>query len=128
MRKSKRQEGVKKGVMEGEEGISHTHTHTHQKEGFQLTQTYRLGGLITWDILAHQRADLTDEEREQFKKFDVDVPKLDFKPDYLFGMGCPVAGLLVSRNQDPRLYHPDSDVIFENIYHPFDPLVSVNIA
>ena len=59
---------------------------------------------------------------EQFTKFDVNVPKLDFKVDYLFGMGCPLAGLLIARNQDPRYYHPDYTTVFENIYHPMDPL------
>ncbi|KAI9252925.1 DDHD domain-containing protein [Phascolomyces articulosus] len=83
---------------------------------------YSLGGLITWDILSHQRQDLTTQEMEQLTKFDVKVPKLDFKPDYLFGMGCPLAGLLIARNQDPRYYHPDYSTVFENIYHPMDPL------
>ncbi|KAI8149267.1 DDHD domain-containing protein [Fennellomyces sp. T-0311] len=83
---------------------------------------YSLGGLITWDILSHQRENLTTQEMDQLGKFDITVPKLDFKPDFLFGMGCPVAGLLVARNQDPRLYHPDYNTVFENIYHPMDPL------
>ncbi|KAI7848605.1 DDHD domain-containing protein [Circinella umbellata] len=83
---------------------------------------YSLGGLITWDILSHQRQDLTTQEIEQFTKFDIHVPKLDFKVDYLFGMGCPLAGLLIARNQDPRYYHPDYNTVFENIYHPMDPL------
>lgn len=83
---------------------------------------YSLGGLISWDMLSHQR-DVSDPvEMEHQRRFDVQVPRLDFMPDYLFGMGCPVAGLLVARNQDPRHYHPDDSVVFENIYHPYDPL------
>jgi hypothetical protein len=84
----------------------------------------RLGGLITWDILAHQRPIETAEEQGQLDKLDLHVPRLDFKPQFLFGVGCPLGGFLNIRNQDPRLYHPDSSTIFENIYHPCDPLVS----
>ncbi|CDS02858.1 hypothetical protein LRAMOSA00261 [Lichtheimia ramosa] len=83
---------------------------------------YSLGGLISWDMLAHQRTVIDPVELEHQSRFDVKVPRLDFMPDYLFGMGCPVAGLLVARNQDPRHYHPDDSVVFENIYHPYDPL------
>ncbi|KAI7879794.1 hypothetical protein K492DRAFT_195655 [Lichtheimia hyalospora FSU 10163] len=83
---------------------------------------YSLGGLISWDMLSHQRVLSDPVEIEHQNRFDVQVPRLDFMPDYLFGMGCPVAGLLVARNQDPRHYHPDDSVVFENIYHPYDPL------
>ncbi|SAM01403.1 hypothetical protein [Absidia glauca] len=83
---------------------------------------YSLGGLITWDILAHQRPIETAEEQGQLDKLDLHVPRLDFKPQFLFGVGCPLGGFLNIRNQDPRLYHPDSSTIFENIYHPCDPL------
>ncbi|KAI9319635.1 DDHD domain-containing protein [Dichotomocladium elegans] len=82
---------------------------------------YSLGGLITWDLLAHQRANLTPIEAEHKNRFNVKVPRLNFIPDYLFGMGCPVAGLLVARNQDPRYYRPHDSIVFENIYHPYDP-------
>ncbi|KAI8336085.1 DDHD domain-containing protein [Chlamydoabsidia padenii] len=83
---------------------------------------YSLGGLITWDILAHQRPVLTVEEQAQLNKLNLNVPRLDFKPQFLFGVGCPLGGFLNIRNQDPKLYHPDSSTIFENIYHPYDPL------
>ncbi|KAI9490325.1 DDHD domain-containing protein [Zychaea mexicana] len=82
----------------------------------------QLGGLISWDILSHQRQDLTPQEMEQLGKYDVNFPKLDFQPDFLFGMGCPMAGLLVARDQDPRYYHPDYRTVYENIFHPMDPL------
>ncbi|CAO3599289.1 unnamed protein product [Absidia cylindrospora] len=83
---------------------------------------YSLGGLITWDILSHQRTIKTMEEQAQLSKLDLNVPHLDFKPQFLFGVGCPLAAFLNIRNQDPKLYHPDDSTIFENIYHPCDPL------
>ncbi|KAI8337684.1 DDHD domain-containing protein [Chlamydoabsidia padenii] len=83
---------------------------------------YSLGGLITWDILAHQRTVETVEEQDQLDKLNLVVPRLEFKPHFLFGVGCPLGGFLNIRNQDPKLYHPDNSTIFENIYHPCDPL------
>ncbi|ORZ18436.1 DDHD domain-domain-containing protein [Absidia repens] len=83
---------------------------------------YSLGGLITWDILAHQRSIDSLEEQAQLDKMGLDVPRLDFKPQFLFGVGCPLGAFLNIRNQNPKLYHPDSSTIFENIYHPCDPL------
>ncbi|KAI8075316.1 DDHD domain-containing protein [Gongronella butleri] len=83
---------------------------------------YSLGGLISWDILSHQRALHTKEERAQVEKLNLNVPRLVFQPQFLFGVGCPLGALLNIRNQDPKLYHPDSSIIFENIYHPCDPL------
>ncbi|KAI8082725.1 DDHD domain-containing protein [Halteromyces radiatus] len=79
-------------------------------------------GLITWDILAHQRSITTMEEQAQLDKLDLNVPHLDFKPQFLFGVGCPLGAFLNIRNQDPKLYCPDSSTVFENIYHPCDPL------
>ncbi|ORZ18189.1 DDHD domain-domain-containing protein [Absidia repens] len=83
---------------------------------------YSLGGIITWDILSHQRTIETMEEQAQLNKLDLRVPHLDFKPQFLFGVGCPLGAFLNIRNQDPKLYHPDDSTIFENIYHPCDPL------
>ncbi|KAI9299951.1 DDHD domain-containing protein [Cunninghamella echinulata] len=83
---------------------------------------YSLGGLITWDILSHQRPLNTLEEINQRDKLGINVPQLDFKPQFLFGVGCPLGAFLNIRNQDPKLYHPDESTIFENIYHPCDPL------
>ncbi|CAO3598789.1 unnamed protein product [Absidia cylindrospora] len=83
---------------------------------------YSLGGLITWDILAHQRSMDSLEEQAQLDKMGLDVPQLHFKPQFLFGVGCPLGAFLNIRNQNPKLYHPDSSTIFENIYHPCDPL------
>ncbi|KAG0169641.1 hypothetical protein DFQ28_009016 [Apophysomyces sp. BC1034] len=83
---------------------------------------YSLGGLITWDILSNQRQPTTPEEAAAMRKLEFQCPKLDFKPDYFFGIGSPLGALLTVRNQDPKHYHPHPDVIFENIFHPFDPL------
>ncbi|KAI9480995.1 MAG: DDHD domain-containing protein [Benjaminiella poitrasii] len=82
---------------------------------------YSLGGIITWDILANQpRPDLPATTTHS--KLDFDFPLLHFKPDYFFGLGCPLSAFLTVRNQDPKLYRPDPSIIFENIFHPFDPL------
>ncbi|KAI9262043.1 DDHD domain-containing protein [Sporodiniella umbellata] len=83
---------------------------------------YSLGGIISWDILCHQRDSLTKEEQAQYNKLDISYTKLAFKPDYLFGLGSPIGAILTFRGQDPKLYHPDPTIQFENIFHPFDPL------
>ncbi|RCI02114.1 hypothetical protein CU098_002103, partial [Rhizopus stolonifer] len=83
---------------------------------------YSLGGIITWDILSHQREPTTPEETAMYNKLDVKFSKLDFKPNFFFGLGSPVGAVLTFRGQDPRYYHPDFDITFENIFHPFDPL------
>ncbi|KAI7854508.1 hypothetical protein BDC45DRAFT_127984 [Circinella umbellata] len=83
---------------------------------------YSLGGIITYDILSHQRQPETPEEESEYRKIDVKYSKLDFKPDYFFGFGSPLAAMLTIRNQTPQLYHPDHDIVFENVFHPFDPL------
>jgi hypothetical protein len=83
---------------------------------------HRLGGIITWDILSHQREPANDLEKAEYAKLDVIYPKLDFKPDYFFGLGSPVGAILIFRNQNPKYYRPDDTIVFENIFHPFDPL------
>ncbi|KAL9556384.1 hypothetical protein PS6_002371 [Mucor atramentarius] len=84
---------------------------------------YSLGGIITWDILSNQlRPNITKKEIQQHSKLDLDFPALHFKPDYLFNLGSPLSAFLTVRNQDPKLYHPDPSIVFENIFHPFDPL------
>ncbi|KAI8889129.1 hypothetical protein K501DRAFT_239483 [Backusella circina FSU 941] len=82
---------------------------------------YSLGGLITWDILAHQKTPNEDEVSD-YQKLDVDFPKLEFKPHYFFGLGSPIGAVLTFRGQSPTLYRPEPDIHFENIFHPFDPL------
>ncbi|KAI8885137.1 hypothetical protein K501DRAFT_180579 [Backusella circina FSU 941] len=62
--------------------------------------------IITWDILSTQK----------------DTPTLDFKPDFLFTLGSPLSAFLTVRNQSPETYHPDESIVFENIFHPYDPL------
>ncbi|KAI9249555.1 DDHD domain-containing protein [Sporodiniella umbellata] len=83
---------------------------------------YSLGGVITWDILSHQRSLVNEKEKEMYQKVDFGCPKLLFKPDYFFGLGSPISAVLTIRSQDPRWYHPEHSIQFENIYHPFDPL------
>ncbi|KAF7729036.1 hypothetical protein EC973_005067 [Apophysomyces ossiformis] len=83
---------------------------------------YSLGGLITWDILSNQHQPTSAEEVAQRQKLEFQCPKLDFQPDYFFGIGSPLGALLTVRNQNPQYYHPHPGVIFENIFHPFDPL------
>lgn len=83
----------------------------------------RLGGIITWDILSNQHLGV---DGRSHSKLDLHFPKLDFKPDYLFTLGSPLSAFLTVRNQDPKVYHPDPSIVFENIFHPFDPLVRVN--
>lgn len=82
---------------------------------------YSLGGIIVWDILSHQR-DPQDHETAMYDKMDIKFTKLDFKPNYFFGLGSPVGAVLTFRGQDPKVYHPDFDIQFENVFHPFDPL------
>ncbi|KAI8355658.1 DDHD domain-containing protein, partial [Blakeslea trispora] len=74
-----------------------------------------MGGIITWDILCHQI-------RQPHSKIDLEFPKLVFKPDYLFTLGSPLSAFLTVRNQDPKLYRPDPSIVFDNIFHPYDPL------
>ncbi|ORE16759.1 hypothetical protein BCV71DRAFT_244426 [Rhizopus microsporus] len=57
-----------------------------------------------------------------YNKLDVKFSKLNFKPDYFFGLGSPLGAVLTFRGQNPTLYHPEHDIQFENIFHPFDPL------
>ncbi|KAI8090972.1 DDHD domain-containing protein [Gilbertella persicaria] len=84
---------------------------------------YSLGGIITWDILSNQtRPGLTRQRIESYSKLDLEFPTLAFKPDYLFAVGSPLSAFLTVRSQDPRLYKPDPSIIFENVFHPFDPL------
>ncbi|KAF7731447.1 hypothetical protein EC973_000255 [Apophysomyces ossiformis] len=82
---------------------------------------YSLGGVIIYDILSHQRQP-TEEELPAYQKLDFQVPHLDFKPTYFFTLGSPLGAVLTFRNQSPIQYHPDHDIIFENLFHPFDPL------
>lgn len=82
---------------------------------------YSLGGIIVWDILSHQR-EPEQHELAMYDKMDINFTKLDFKPNYFFGLGSPVGAVLTFRGQDPTLYHPDFDIQFENVFHPFDPL------
>lgn len=91
-------------------------------DGKIVIMGYSLGGIIVWDILSHQRELKTQDEKDMYKKMDINFAKLDFKPHFFFGLGSPVGAVLTFRGQDPKLYHPDFDIQFENVFHPFDPL------
>ncbi|KAF9332245.1 hypothetical protein BG006_004899 [Podila minutissima] len=55
-------------------------------------------------------------------KFNSIIPKLKFRPDYLFTVGSPVGAVMVMRNLDWETFHPPDDIIHHNLFHPFDPL------
>ncbi|KAG0244361.1 DDHD domain-containing protein [Mortierella sp. GBAus27b] len=55
-------------------------------------------------------------------KFRAVVPKLKFRPHYLFTVGSPVGAVLVMRNLQWEDFHPPDDIIHHNLFHPFDPL------
>ncbi|KAI7905343.1 DDHD domain-containing protein [Cokeromyces recurvatus] len=81
---------------------------------------YSLGGIITWDILANNYG--VTPKNEINSKLDFLFPTLNFKPDFFFTLGSPLSAFLTVRNQDPKVYRPDASILFENIFHPFDPL------
>lgn len=84
---------------------------------------YSLGGVIVWDILSHQREPSNQAQKENYQKLDnIKFSKLDFKPDFFYGLGSPLGAVLTFRGQDPTLYHPETDIQFENVFHPFDPI------
>ncbi|KAF9947286.1 hypothetical protein BGZ72_010725, partial [Mortierella alpina] len=60
--------------------------------------------------------------KQDQSKFRAVVPKLKFRPDYLFTVGSPVGAVMVMRNLDWETFHPPDDIIHHNIFHPFDPL------
>ncbi|KAI7890377.1 DDHD domain-containing protein [Mucor mucedo] len=78
---------------------------------------YSLGGIITWDILSNQL-----QKTKIHSKLDLVFPPLLFKPDFFFTLGSPLSAFLTVRDQDPKLYHPHPSIVFENIFHPYDPL------
>ncbi|KAF9899232.1 hypothetical protein BX616_003149 [Lobosporangium transversale] len=55
-------------------------------------------------------------------KFLRKIPKLKFRPHYLFTVGSPLGAVLVMRNLDWETFHPPDDIIHHNLFHPFDPL------
>ncbi|KAF9955345.1 hypothetical protein BGZ70_010265 [Mortierella alpina] len=60
--------------------------------------------------------------KQDQSKFRAVVPKLKFRPDYLFTVGSPVGAVMVMRNLDWDTFHPPDDIIHHNLFHPFDPL------
>ncbi|KAG0285326.1 hypothetical protein BGZ96_010394 [Linnemannia gamsii] len=60
--------------------------------------------------------------KQDQSKFRAVIPKLKFRPEYLFTVGSPVGAVMVMRNMDWETFHPPDDIIHHNIFHPFDPL------
>ncbi|KAF9194005.1 hypothetical protein BGZ51_001349, partial [Haplosporangium sp. Z 767] len=60
--------------------------------------------------------------KQDQSKFRAVIPKLKFRPHYLFTVGSPLGAVLVMRNLDWESFHPPDDIIHHNIFHPFDPL------
>ncbi|KAG0214291.1 Phospholipase ddhd1 [Mortierella sp. GBA30] len=60
--------------------------------------------------------------KQDQSKFRAVVPKLKFRPDYLFTVGSPVGAVMVMRNLNWETFHPPDDIIHHNLFHPFDPL------
>ncbi|KAF9114305.1 hypothetical protein BGX27_011206 [Mortierella sp. AM989] len=60
--------------------------------------------------------------KQDQQKFRAVIPKLKFRPNYLFTVGSPVGAVMVMRNLDWESFHPPDDIIHHNLFHPFDPL------
>ncbi|KAG0264275.1 hypothetical protein BG011_007165 [Mortierella polycephala] len=60
--------------------------------------------------------------KQDQSKFQAVIPRIKFRPDYLFTVGSPLGAVLVMRNLDWESFHPPDDIIHHNIFHPFDPL------
>ncbi|KAF9122162.1 hypothetical protein BG015_005638, partial [Linnemannia schmuckeri] len=60
--------------------------------------------------------------KQDQSKFRAVIPKLKFRPEYLFTVGSPVGAVMVMRNLDWETFHPPDDIIHHNLFHPFDPL------
>jgi hypothetical protein len=88
---------------------------------------HSLGSIICYDILAHQNdvaEDLSDPPFPQTQThFPIVYPKLDFLPDFLFGLGSPLAAVLVMRGQSFESYRVPSKVKYFNIFNLYDPMV-----
>ena len=103
---------------------------------------HSLGGIICYDILAHQSDSVFSKQLKRRKNrdwnaetpsgnqfdaendvhFEITYPKLDFKPFALFNLGCPLPAVLVMRGQSFKTYGIAKDIQFFNIFHLYDPL------
>ncbi|KAG0016314.1 hypothetical protein BGZ81_011298, partial [Podila clonocystis] len=68
---------------------------------------------------SQERPRIRKQDQPKFRSF---IPKLKFRPDYLFTVGSPVGAVMVMRNLDWETFHPPDDIIHHNLFHPFDPL------
>jgi hypothetical protein len=81
---------------------------------------YSLGGIICWDILSNHNKKVPAAQKNLFK---LKVPMLEFEVMHLQLAGSPMASCLVMRGQDFLKYRPSCS--FSNVFHPFDPIVSL---
>ncbi|KAF9964343.1 hypothetical protein BGZ70_006604 [Mortierella alpina] len=68
------------------------------------------------------KSNKTRIRKQDQPKFRTVVPKLKFRPNFLFTVGSPVGAVMVMRNLDWETFHPPDDIIHHNLFHPFDPL------
>ncbi|KAG0196759.1 hypothetical protein BGX28_009786 [Mortierella sp. GBA30] len=71
---------------------------------------------------ATEPAKRTRIRKQDQPKFRAVVPKLRFRPDFLFTVGSPVGAVMVMRNLEWETFHPPDDIVHHNLFHPFDPL------
>ncbi|KAK9762933.1 hypothetical protein K7432_010830 [Basidiobolus ranarum] len=80
---------------------------------------YSLGGVCCYDILAHQERIVN---AQGCSKVFFDVPKLKFQPSNFFALGSPIGLVMVMRNQKFNSYQVPKSCVFDNIFHPYDPV------
>ncbi|KAJ3111636.1 hypothetical protein HDU96_005495 [Phlyctochytrium bullatum] len=87
---------------------------------------HSLGGIIMYDILAnlhHAEEDPPGRTVPQEKThYAISYPKLNFRPKFLFTLGSPLSAVLVMRGQSPTTYRMPDDIIYQNLFHLYDPL------
>jgi hypothetical protein len=94
---------------------------------------HSLGSIICYDILAHQDDGVEDPSNPSYPQtqthFPIVYPKLDFLPDFLFGLGSPLAAVLVMRGQSFESYRVPTKVKYFNIFNLYDPMVcAINLG
>lgn len=85
---------------------------------------HSLGGVISYDIIANQPRDapLSNSSSSESAFSDIKFPLLDFKPNFLFSMGSPMAAVMVMRGQEVEEYQLPKWCRYINVFHLFDPL------
>ncbi|KAJ3278754.1 hypothetical protein HK104_002061 [Borealophlyctis nickersoniae] len=101
---------------------------------------HSLGGIICYDILANQHrarsppplplhpstpttSDATPLNPDPLATpIEVQYPKLDFIPRFLFTPGCPLGAAMIMRGQSLATYPLPPPTTFQNIFHILDPI------